>query len=79
MIATTQPILSLGSILTTDFLRLVVFIILSIYSLFALLIVRQVSLMSNTLITPVSSVVKFISIVHAGFAISLLVFIAGVI
>lgn len=77
MIETNQPFLS--SILTTDLLRLFVFIILSIYSLFALLIVRQVGIMSATLITPVSSVVKFIAIVHAGFAIGLLVLIAGVI
>lgn len=77
MIASNQSFLS--SMLTTDLLRLFVFIILLIYTLFALLIVRQVSLMSKTLITPVSPIVKSISIIHAGFAIGLLVFIIGII
>lgn len=50
-------------------LEWVTILILVLYALFALLIVRQVSLMSSTLITPVSPILKAFSIVHAGFAI----------
>ena len=51
------------------FIKIAILIILILYAIFALLIVRQVDLMSKTLITPVSGVVKAISIIHAGFAV----------
>lgn len=55
------------------FLRWAILIILVFYVIFALVIVRQVDLMSKTLITPVSPLLKAIAILHAGFAIGLLV------
>lgn len=55
------------------FLKLAVLLILSIYTIFALMIVRQVGLMNQTLITPVSSVVKFVAIIHLLFAIGLII------
>ena len=55
------------------FLKAAILIILVFYAIFALMIVRQVTLMANTLITKISPVVKLISIVHAGFAIGLIV------
>ncbi len=48
-------------------------IILVFYTIFALMVVRQVDLMSKTLITGVSPVLKAFSILHAGFAVGLIV------
>lgn len=59
-------------------LKLAILIILVFYALFALLIVRQVDLMSKTLITPVSPVLKAFSIIHAGVAIGLIVLAWGI-
>ncbi len=50
-------------------IRISITIIIFLYAIFALIIVRQVDLMSKTLITPVSPIVKAIAIVHAGFAV----------
>lgn len=55
------------------FLKATILIILIFYAIFALMIVRQVTLMATTLITKISPFVKLISIVHAGFAIGLIV------
>lgn len=60
------------------FLRWAILIILLLYVIFALVIARQVDLMSRTLITPVSPLVKAIAILHAGFAIGLLVLAWGI-
>ncbi len=60
-----------------DFARITIFIILVLYAIFAILIVRQVSLMAKTLITLVSPIVYAIAIIHAGFAIGLVVFLLG--
>lgn len=54
-----------------------ILLILIFYSIFALIIVRQVDLMSKTLITNVSPVVKFLAIIHAGIAIGLIVLVWG--
>lgn len=59
--------------LTQIFLKSVTLIFLAAYAIFALLVVRQVDLMSKTLITKVSPVLKAFSILHAGFAIGLIV------
>ncbi|TSC66277.1 MAG: Uncharacterized protein CEO21_236, partial [Microgenomates group bacterium Gr01-1014_80] len=45
---------------TLLFIKIAILTILILYAIFALLIVRQVDLMSKTLITPVSQVVKAI-------------------
>lgn len=55
-----------------------ILIILVLYAIFALIIVRQVDLMSKTLITGVSPKVKAIAIFHAGFAIGLIILAWGV-
>lgn len=59
-------------------IRWTILIILVLYAIFALIIVRQVDLMAKTLITPVSPVVKAISIVHAGFAIGFIILAVGI-
>lgn len=56
------------------FLKAATLIILAIYTIFAVMIVRQVGLMGRTLITPVSSIVKLFSIIHLLFAIGLTLF-----
>ena len=49
-----------------------ILIILIFYAIFALIVVRQVDLMSKTLITGISPVLKAFSILHAGFAVGLI-------
>ena len=60
------------------FAKVALLIILGFYAIFALLIVRQVDLMSKTLISKVSSTVKAISLLHAGFAIGLIFLVWGI-
>ena len=49
-----------------------ILILLIFYAIFALIIVRQVDLMSKTLITGISAVIKIIAVIHAIFAIGLI-------
>ncbi|MBI2600517.1 hypothetical protein HYW42_01075 [Candidatus Daviesbacteria bacterium] len=60
------------------YFRYVVLLLLVFYAIFALIIVRQVDLMGKTLITPISPVVTAAAIIHAGFAIGLLILVFGV-
>ena len=72
---TTQNFL-LQSLLNNDYflvgLKGAILLILIFYAIFALIIVRQVDLMSKTLVTNVSKIVKALAIIHAGFAIALI-------
>lgn len=70
---TITPINLFGSEAALIFLRASILIILFLYAIFALMVVRQVDLMSKTLITGVSPVVKIFSIFHAALAIGLIV------
>ena len=63
--------------LLTIFLKAAIIVILVFYTIFALMIVRQVDLMGKTLITPVSPLVKAIAIIHAGFAIGSIILSIG--
>lgn len=60
------------------FMKVAILIILIFYAIFALIIVRQVNLMSRTLITQVSPILRAFSIIHAGFAIGLIVLAWGI-
>lgn len=60
------------------FLKTAILLILVFYAIFALMVVRQVDLMSKTLITKVSPILKGAAIIHAGFAIGLIVLAWGV-
>lgn len=72
MLTTIQTnLLDLG--ITLIFAKGAILLILAFYAIFALMVIRQVDLMSKTLITPVSPVLKAFSILHAGFAIGLIV------
>ena len=75
---TATPINIFNSQAVLVFLKAAILIILIFYAIFALMIVRQVDLMSKTLITPVSPIVKAVSIIHAGFAIGLIVLAWGI-
>lgn len=55
-----------------------ILIILAIYAIFALIIVRQVDLMSKTLLTHISPFVKAFAIIHAGFVIGLIILTWGI-
>ncbi len=72
------PGIRLDTPLLLEFIKTSVLIILFLYAIFALLIVRQVDLMAKTLVTPVSPIVKGISVIHAGFAIAFVVLFLGV-
>lgn len=69
------------SILDSDYIFMiakgVILLILVFYAIFSLIIVRQVDLMSKTLVTKISPWVKSIAIVHAGVAIGLIVLAYG--
>lgn len=60
------------------FLKTAILIILLFYAIFALMVVRQVDLMSKTLITKVSPKLQAFSIIHVGFAIGLIVLAWGI-
>lgn len=75
---TTIPVNSLDFEATMVILKVVILIILVFYAIFALIVVRQVDLMSKTLITEVSPILKAFSVFHAGFAIGLIVLAWGI-
>jgi len=60
------------------FLKGAILLILVFYAIFALTVVRQVDLMSKTLITTVSGVLKGFSILHAGVSIALIILAWGI-
>lgn len=60
------------------FAKIAILIILAFYAIFALIVIRQVDLMSKTLITKVSPYLKAFSIVHAGFAVGLIILAFGI-
>ncbi len=67
----------INPLVVTYIVKTAIYIIVIFYAIFALVVVRQVALMSQTLITPVSPIVKGIAIIHGGFAIGLTIFIMG--
>lgn len=60
------------------FVKIALLIILVFYAIFALMITRQVDLMSKTLITKVSPILRAFSIIHAGFAVGLIFLVWGI-
>lgn len=77
-VPTTIPPSFLGFEMVAVVLKGVVLLFLVFYAIFALIIVRQVNLMSKTLITGVSPFLKAFSILHAGFAIGLIILAWGI-
>lgn len=73
----TIPSSLLNLDLSLAVLKAAILLILVFYAIFALIIIRQVDLMSKTLITSVSPVVKAFAIIHAGFAIGLILLVWG--
>ena len=71
LITTPVNLLNLG--VTLIFAKWAILLILIFYAIFALMVIRQVDLMSKTLITAVSPILKAFSILHAGFAIGLII------
>ena len=75
---TTTPVNLFDSPAVLFFIKSAILLILVFYAIFALMVVRQVDLMSKTLITKVSPILKAFSIIHAGFAIGLIVLAWGI-
>lgn len=78
MMPTITPINPFESEVVLTLLKGAILIILIFYAIFALMVVRQVDLMGKTLITRVSPILKAVSILHAGFAIGLLILAWGI-
>lgn len=74
---TTIPTNPFESEVVLIFLKIAILILLVFYAIFAAMAVIQLDLMSKTLITKVSPILKAFSIIHAGFAIGLTIFIMG--
>lgn len=75
---TTTPIDLFNSPAVLLFLKWAILLILIFYAIFALIIVRQVDLMSKTLITPVSPFFKAFAILHAGLSMGLIFLVWGI-
>lgn len=73
-----EPGVILGFFNLNDFLKGVILLILVFYAIFAFVVVRQVDLMSKTLITPVSPLVKAIGLFNFGFSLGLIVLVVGI-
>ena len=76
MVAGTNSLLD--NLILLSILHWGILIILFFYAIFALIIVRQVDIMSRTLITPFSPILKAIAIIHAGFAIGFIFLVYGI-
>lgn len=59
-------------------LKAAILLVLIMYAIFAMIIIRQVDLMSKTLITHVSPTLKLLSIIHAVLALGLIVLAWGI-
>lgn len=68
----------LNNQLILNFAKGAILLILIFYAIFSLIIVRQVDLMSKTLITGISPIIKPFAILHAGFAIGLIILAWGI-
>lgn len=70
------------NLITNDYILIfakgAILLILIFYAIFSLVIVRQVDLMSKTFITKISPLVRGIAIVHAGFALGLIILAWGI-
>lgn len=75
---TTNPTDFFGTAAILNFLKAAILIISIFYAIFAVMIVRQVSLMSKTLISKISPVIRAAAIIHAGFAIGLIILVWGI-
>ena len=77
-----MPIGTTPNLLNSEFfLSLVkagILLILVFYAIFSLIIIRQVDLMGRTLITGVAPILKALAIIHAGFAIGLIILAWGI-
>lgn len=70
---TTTPINFFDFGAGAAFLKAAILIILIFYAIFALMVIRQVDLMSKTLVTKISPILKAFAIIHAGVAIGLII------
>lgn len=74
-----MPVINLLNIdVILIFGKVAILIILILYAVFALIVVRQVDLMSKTLITNLSPIVRAFAIFHAGFAVGLIFLVWGI-
>lgn len=71
----TLPIFSLDSF--WQIVRFTILILSVLYFIFALIVVRQVNLMTETLITEVAPLLRAFSILHAGLALGIVILLIG--
>lgn len=63
----------LSIVFLTPIFKISILMFLVFYAIFALLVVKQVDLMSKTVITLASPIIRAISILHAGIALALII------
>lgn len=77
-----MPIITTTSLLNNAYVFILakgaILLILVFYAIFSLIIVRQVDSMGKTLVTNISPIVKGVAIIHAGFAVGLIVLAWGI-
>lgn len=74
---TTNSTSILQTLLSSDYsfvvLKAAILLLLILYAVFALIIVRQVDLMGQTLISGISKLIKLISVIHLVFVLGLII------
>lgn len=70
--ASTLPVLALASLWLA--FEVGIFILSILYFIFSLIVIRQVALMTEALITEVSPFLRALSIIHAGLALGVVVY-----
>lgn len=58
-------------------IRIGIIILAGLYFIFSLIVVRQVNLMTETLITEVSPLLRAFAIIHAGLALGIILLLIG--
>lgn len=62
-----------------DVVQILAIIFVVLYLVFALVIVRQIQLMTKTLLSPVAPILIFLGIIHVGVVLAILILLVGVI
>lgn len=58
--------------------QILVLILAGVYFLFSLVVVRQINLMTETLITEVAPILRAFAIIHAGLALGIIILFIGI-
>lgn len=68
----------LGQLELKFFIKALFILFLIFYSIFSLIMYRQIQLMGKTLPTPIVPFLKFVAIIHIGVAVAILFIVLGI-